>query len=133
MGEASSEVIEGGEQGHYATKREELADSSVSAHWWIPIALWGGFLPLALIAGLVGGLFSIVVGDIGMTLIYPVLILSALSWPLSIVGVYKDRRYVAAHSEWVPTKFYYLSILSVLGMLIAAHYTWTRHKHLGVP
>lgn len=62
-------------------------------------------------------------------------VLIGLIWLLKFVGpvaVYFDRKYVAAVSDWSPSLAYYLVILPVAGLLLAAIYVYQRHEHVGV-
>lgn len=52
---------------------------------------------------------------------------------LAPAAVYFDRKYVAAVSEWTPSRLYYLTFVTGLGDVLAVVYLLQRHRYLGTP
>lgn len=107
-------------------------DAPVSGNWW-----W-------IIASQPVGYLLLFVMSVAYALLpvpfmspFPVpYVLIGLLWLLKFVApvaVYFDRKYVAAVSDWSPSLAYYLVILPVAGVLLAAIYVYERHEHAGVP
>lgn len=101
-----------------------------------------GWVPLLLLA-LINHLFlTILVAGVAIELQDPAYaaltrIFLGLIFPVAvfaILGLYYDRRYVAAVSEWSPSPWYFLMFLvPLVGYLITALYLFRRHKQVGTP
>lgn len=101
--------------------------------WWFPVLLAAVAFPVNVVGGFTIGLVgSAVGGDPGFaTNVLWAVVGTTLA--VSSVGVYFDRQYVASVSDWTPTRVYYFTFLGYLGMILAIHYVWRRHRILGVP
>lgn len=109
----------------------DVEDSTANdTWWWILAAQPLGFLLLFVMA------VAYAVLPIPFMAPFPVpYVLIGLLWLLKFVApvaVYFDRRAVAV-SDWSPSIAYYLVILPVVGVLLAAIYLYERHDRVGVP
>lgn len=130
-----------------AGQRQSTADQrqpTASGRWWLVLLLEvvAGLLFVTGVGGwLIEGVFQLVVappvGSPGgvpggsQTLSYVIFVI-----PLHVLApaaVYFDRKYVAAVSEWTPSRLYYLAFVTGLGDLLAIVYLFQRHRYLGTP
>lgn len=110
-----------------------LTDGAPQGGWWLPVLLAAVAFPVNVVGGFAIGLAGSAVGgvpDLATNVLWAVV---GTTLVVSSVAVHFDRQYVASVSDWTPTRLYYFTFLGYVGMLLAIHYVWRRHRLLGVP
>lgn len=113
-------------------------EQSGSSKWWIPIFLLALNLPVTVaLFAVLELLLPYLVLESGSPYQYIIYSLIAFGWLLTFISpiaVYFDRQYLAAVSEWTPSKLYYLMIIPFLvNVILAIVYSYQRHKYVGAP
>ena len=58
-------------------------------------------------------------------------------WVISVVisplAIHFDKKRIKGMSEWTPSRWYYLTYLGAIGVVLTMVYMWRRHKYIGIP
>jgi hypothetical protein len=102
--------------------------------WWLTLLLpyvvllvQFGLLLSTRDASLLRSSAAYVVAARGLTLLF------VASLSLGVLGLYFDRQYVAANSDWWPSRWYVLMFfLPAVGVLVLGTYLARRERHVGL-